>query len=104
MKKIISNLFLLLAFFMLALSGRAIAEGQQSTSDKEENAKWIKYSAAKRTLVPDYLDFEVEGQVNETGTGQVEIRIKQRMVYVDCCSFKDNEYSWCDANLQDKRC
>lgn len=105
MKKLINIFSLACLCMLLSISSTLNAESGDNESRYTENkSNWKQYSEAKRTVVLDDLDIDLSGTMTDTGFGYVEFRIHQKLAYVDCCQYSSDQYSWCDADLQDHKC
>lgn len=82
----------------------APAEEDNSNPDLTAASNWLQYHRSKKKLVRDFVSVTFVANADTTEGAGIKFEVKYQMVWLDCCSAINNEYSWCNAALQDKRC
>ncbi len=106
MKRTITILAVLLMGFMATSQfvTRANENSQTGVSYTDDPPKWVQYYHPGPKLVYDeiYVELGVTLQPDEKpGLG---IKIHAGLELALCCKYNGNPYSWCNTDLQDKRC
>lgn len=99
---VIGLLTLFVTFHVILASASTDSSNTQSVSD---DSKWLKNHRRTKKLVREGIHLEISAEGSSiTGTIDVAGKAEITFIWVECCKFTNEEFYWCDAALQDKRC
>ena len=102
-KTSIAGIAFIVILIAQALTSVTFADEQDREDPNKTGTQWLKNHYAGHKLVFTGIEGEVSGELNEIGYF-IKLGFTSKWESVNCCKFRKDEYSYCDAMKQHHLC